>query len=198
MWLFHQRPVGKKIWFSPPPEASIGRMIKPLGMRRVQTSSSKPPMLDYTCDEHVVNTVTLTKNEKNGRRDSWSVASFATSPIFWIYRSSVNEVGTPPIMVGGVHLQVRLWLLKNSKRKYGVDPPTMMGGANFIYWPPVTIKTFNWHSQKNLTQYKSFLPTFLLYIFTLQKQTFITIQVSQQKKKKQFKFFDQKDSLFHS
>ena len=45
----------EKIWFVPPPEAIIGRMIKPLGVRRVQISSSKPPMLDYTCDEHVLN-----------------------------------------------------------------------------------------------------------------------------------------------
>ena len=36
--------------------ASIGRMIKPFGVRRVQISSSKPPILDYTCGEHVVNT----------------------------------------------------------------------------------------------------------------------------------------------
>ena len=72
-WLFHQRPVGKKIWFSPPPEASIGRMIKPLGMRRVQTSSSKPPMLDYTCDEHVVNTRWL-KAKKKGQK----------TLIFWV------------------------------------------------------------------------------------------------------------------
>ena len=54
-WLFHQRVVGKKIWFFPP-EASIGRMIKPLGMRRLQTCSSKSTMFDYTCDEHVVKT----------------------------------------------------------------------------------------------------------------------------------------------
>ena len=33
----------------------------------------------------------------------------------------------PPTMVG-VHLQVRLGLFKNLKRKYGVDPPTMMAG----------------------------------------------------------------------
>eukprot|EP00493_Phyllostaurus_siculus_P012676 UN12863 len=27
-------------------------MIKPFGMKRVQISSSKPPMLDWTCDKH--------------------------------------------------------------------------------------------------------------------------------------------------
>ena len=48
---------GKYGFFHPPPEAStIGRMIKPFGMRRIQISFSKPPMLDYTCGEHVVNT----------------------------------------------------------------------------------------------------------------------------------------------
>ena len=36
------------------PEASIGRMMKPLEVRRVQISSPKPPMLDYTCGEHRV------------------------------------------------------------------------------------------------------------------------------------------------
>ena len=40
----------------PPPEASIGPMIKPFGVRRVQIRSSKSPMLNYMCDEHVVNT----------------------------------------------------------------------------------------------------------------------------------------------
>ena len=42
--------------FCRPPEASIGRMIEPLGVRRVQIIASNPPMLNYTCDEHVVNT----------------------------------------------------------------------------------------------------------------------------------------------
>ena len=32
----------------------------------------------------------------------------------------------------GVHLQVRLWLLTNFKRKYGVDPPTMMDGGTLL------------------------------------------------------------------
>ena len=45
-----------KKWFSRPPEASISRMTKLFGVRRDQISSSKPPMLDYTCGEHVVNT----------------------------------------------------------------------------------------------------------------------------------------------
>ena len=45
------------------------------------------------------------------------------------YRRSVNEVGPPPTMVGGVHLQVRLRLLKNLKRKYGVYPPHHGGGV---------------------------------------------------------------------
>ena len=38
------------------PGASIGRMIKLFGVRRVQISSSKPPMLDYTYGQHVANT----------------------------------------------------------------------------------------------------------------------------------------------
>ena len=46
----------KNVVFSTPPEASMSRMIKPFGVRRAQISSSKSPMLDYTCGEHVVNT----------------------------------------------------------------------------------------------------------------------------------------------
>ena len=42
-------------------EASISCMIKSFGMRRVQISSSKLPMLDYMCGEHVVNTLTKSK-----------------------------------------------------------------------------------------------------------------------------------------
>ena len=41
------------------PEARIDRIIKPFGVRRVQISSSKPPMLDYTCGKHVINTCWL-------------------------------------------------------------------------------------------------------------------------------------------
>ena len=37
------------------PEAIIGRIIKLFGIRRIQIRSSKPPMLDYTRGEHVVN-----------------------------------------------------------------------------------------------------------------------------------------------
>ena len=47
---------------SSPPEASIGRMIKPFGMRKIQISSSNlpnAPMLDYTCGQHA-----LIKSEK--------------------------------------------------------------------------------------------------------------------------------------
>ena len=55
-WLFHHSFVRKKVWFSRPPEASMSRMIKSFGLRRVQISSSKSPMLDYTCGEHAVNT----------------------------------------------------------------------------------------------------------------------------------------------
>ena len=56
-WLFHHCTVGKKYVFCPPhSEASIGRMIKLFGLRRVQTSSSKTSMLGYTCVEHVINT----------------------------------------------------------------------------------------------------------------------------------------------
>ena len=61
-WLFHQRVVGKKMWFFPPPEASIGRMIKPLGMRRVQTSSSNPPMLDYPKNQRFLTIFSLLVN----------------------------------------------------------------------------------------------------------------------------------------
>ncbi len=42
--------------FLDPPEASISRMTKLFGIRRDQINFSKPPMLDYACDEHVVNT----------------------------------------------------------------------------------------------------------------------------------------------
>ena len=45
----------RKKWFSRPPEASISRMTKLFGVKRDQISSSKPPMLDYTYDEYVVN-----------------------------------------------------------------------------------------------------------------------------------------------
>ena len=43
----------------PPPEGSIGRMIKPFELRRVQKGSSEPAMLDYTCGQHA-----LTKSGK--------------------------------------------------------------------------------------------------------------------------------------
>jgi len=41
----------KKMVFSTP-EASISRMTKMFGVRKDQISSSKPPMLDYTCGAH--------------------------------------------------------------------------------------------------------------------------------------------------
>ena len=52
---------------------------------------------------------------------------------FEVYRSSVNEVNDHG---GGVHVQLRLTLLKNLKRKYEVDPPPhtplMMGKCKLI------------------------------------------------------------------
>ena len=47
---------------------------------------------------------------------------------------------------GGVHLQTRLRLFKNLKRKYVVEhlpPRTMVRGTNFIYWFPVYEKVPN-------------------------------------------------------
>ena len=61
-WLFQELTPAAKKWFSRPPEASISRTTKLFGVRRDQISSYKPPMLDYTCVEHVVNTRWL--NEK--------------------------------------------------------------------------------------------------------------------------------------
>ena len=46
----------EKKWFFRSPGSSISRMTKLFGVRRDQISSYKPPMLDYTCGEHVVNT----------------------------------------------------------------------------------------------------------------------------------------------
>ena len=62
-------------------EASIGCMIRPLGIRRVQISSSKPTMSDYNCDGHK-----LTKSEIFFRI---SCHSKTRAPlIFWVYSHS--------------------------------------------------------------------------------------------------------------
>ena len=55
-WLFREPTPNTKKWFSRPPEASISRMTKLFVVKRGQISSSKPPILDYTCGKHVVNT----------------------------------------------------------------------------------------------------------------------------------------------
>ena len=47
-WLFHQPVVAGKKWFFRPPEANIGRMIKPFEVRRLQMIPSKPPMSDFS------------------------------------------------------------------------------------------------------------------------------------------------------
>ena len=64
--LLPSRGCREKIWFFPLPEANtIGRMIKPFGMRRIQISFSKPPMLEYKCGEHgYCGQHALTKSEK--------------------------------------------------------------------------------------------------------------------------------------
>ena len=88
-WLFHQQVVGKKYGFSPPPPRSkYWSYDQTVWMRRIQTSSSKPPMFDYTCDEHVVNTHWL--KAKNGQKT-----------LIWIFLIPNGLIIRPILASGG-------------------------------------------------------------------------------------------------
>ena len=88
------------------------------------------------------------------RADMWSKLSDLPDFSKWSW--------TPPTPWWGVHLQVRLRLLKNLKRKYGVyPPPTMVGGSNFIYWPPV--KTNYWKTVSNLNDIIGYATVWLVF-----------------------------------
>ena len=55
-WLFHQRVVGKKIWFFRPPMMSFAFLDMIFGGKGLQIDTYKPPKCIWSYHTHVVNT----------------------------------------------------------------------------------------------------------------------------------------------